>query len=113
MEQRHREIIGRAAMLVLAVGLIAASVPVFRAGWRVGREEALTRKLTHRVGYDDDRRTTGYGACFMLGGAALAIAGLYFVKLALLSHRNLDKNPPKPPVLWDNPEPGNIDGWGP
>lgn len=104
MEQRHRELIGRAAMLVLALALLAGSVALFRVGWRVGKDEAAQRKELRQRG--SSARTSGYGSCFIIGAGALGLGGLYFAKLALFSHRKLDERPPNAPVLWDNPEPG-------
>jgi hypothetical protein len=104
MEPRHRELIGRAAMLVMAVLLLAGSVALFRVGWRVGKDEAAQRAELRRSG--SNAKTTGYGSCFVIGAGALGLGGLYFAKLALFTHRKLDENPPKAPVLWQNPEPG-------
>jgi hypothetical protein len=104
MEQRHRELIGRAAMLVMAVLLLAGSVALFRVGWRVGKDEAVQRAELRRSG--SNAKTTGYGSCFVIGAGAMGLGGLYFVKLALFTHRKLDEHPPEAPVLWQNPEPG-------
>ena len=91
-------------MLVLASALIVASVAMFRVGWRVGKDEAAQRKEVRQR--KSTQRTTAYGSCFVIGAGALGLSGLYFVKLALFSHRKLDENPPAAPVLWENPEPG-------
>ncbi|MGB7160081.1 MAG: hypothetical protein WBD40_18585 [Tepidisphaeraceae bacterium] len=104
MEQPHREMIGRATMLLSAVALLAASAWVMRIGWQVTVDEAAQRAELRRT--NPSAKSTAYGNCFLIGAAAIGLAGLYLLKLALLSHRNLDKNPPKAPILWDNPEPG-------
>ena len=106
MEQRYREIIGRAAMLIVAIGLLWGAVPVLRAGWRVTLDEQANAKRRSESFTTYRERTTSYGLLFLAGGVLLGLGGLYFLKLALFSHRHLDENPPKAPVLWDNPEPG-------
>jgi len=106
MQQRHREIIGRATMLVAGLALLAACAVVMRVGFQVMQDEASKRAELRRANPNSTQKTTGYGTCFVIGAGAIGFAGLYLLKLALLPHRNLDANPPKAPILWDNPEPG-------
>jgi hypothetical protein len=101
-ERQRNELIGRTAMLVLAGLLLAGGIGLIRSGIAAHREENAfyeQRRLPHTT----RRREARIGPLMVIGGVLLSGAGIAFLKPALLPHRNLDKRPPKPPTLWENP----------
>lgn len=108
MTQFQRELIGRAAMVLLALLLFAGAFGLGKSAAWMSAEER--REEIERPRRPMERRTRVAGAlwtaCFVVGAGGL---GLMIV--AVLPNRVIYRFRPKPPVLHENPEPNYLHRW--
>lgn len=105
MSQTTREIIGRLAMVLLALLLFASAFGLGRSAAWMSSEER--REEIERPRRPMERRMRVAGLMWV-GTAALGLAGLGMVVVAILPNRVLYRIRVKAPVLHENPEPGQI-----
>jgi hypothetical protein len=102
--ENARELIGRAAALVLALALLAGAYGLGRtASWARIEEQREAERLQSVSRY---QRRTQISMPLWIGCGLLGIGGIGVATMAILPNRILYKIRPSAPKLLENPEPG-------